>query len=55
MATELLLRGAFVVPKRATDLGFTFKFPTAEAALADLLEGPVLMQRKSDSATDKHG
>ena len=34
---ELLLSGAFVHPRRAMELGFAFRFPTAEAALRDLL------------------
>lgn len=37
MAEALLLQGAFVLPKRALDLGFRFRFPTASSALADLL------------------
>jgi hypothetical protein len=37
LADELLLQGAFVLPTRAQALGFPFRFPTAEAALADLL------------------
>ncbi len=37
MAEALLLKGAFVHPARALDLGFTFRFPTAAAALEDLL------------------
>lgn len=37
MAEALLLKGAFVHPARAQDLGFTFRFPTAAAALEDLL------------------
>lgn len=37
MAEALLLQGAFVLPKRALDLGFRFRFPTAQSALADLL------------------
>ena len=36
MAQALLLDGAFVYPKKATGLGFTFRFERAEAALADL-------------------
>jgi hypothetical protein len=37
MAEALLLQGAFVQPARAQALGFRFRFPTAEAALEDLL------------------
>lgn len=37
MAQALLLEGAFVRPARAQALGFRFRFPAAEAALADLL------------------
>lgn len=37
MAEALLLQGAFVKPARAQTLGFRFRFPTAEAALKDLL------------------
>ncbi len=37
MAEALLLKGAFVHPTRALELGFTFRFPTAAAALEDLL------------------
>lgn len=37
MAEALLLKGAFVHPARALELGFTFRHPTAAAALEDLL------------------
>ncbi|MFN7958602.1 MAG: TIGR01777 family oxidoreductase [Holophagaceae bacterium] len=37
MAEALLLQGAYVRPARAQALGFTFRFPAAEAALEDLL------------------
>jgi hypothetical protein len=37
MAQALLLEGAFVYPRRLEAAGFAFKFPDAEAALADLL------------------
>lgn len=37
LAEALLLQGAFVHPVRAQNLGFTFRFPTAQAALRDLL------------------
>jgi uncharacterized protein (TIGR01777 family) len=37
MAEALLLQGAFVQPAHAQALGFKFRYPTAEAALEDLL------------------
>jgi uncharacterized protein (TIGR01777 family) len=37
LGEALLLQGAFVHPVRAQTLGFTFRFPTAQAALRDLL------------------
>jgi len=37
MAEALLLQGAYVLPARAQALGFRFRFPTAQAALEDLL------------------
>lgn len=39
MADEMLLQGAFVYPKKAQALGFQFKFPTLQEALADLIPG----------------
>lgn len=37
MADALLLDGAYVLPRKAQELGYVFKFPTAQGALADLL------------------
>ena len=37
LGRELLLQGAFVVPARALAQGFQFRYPSAEAALEDLL------------------
>ena len=37
MAQALLLEGAFVYPRKLEAAGFAFRFPNAEAALADLL------------------
>jgi hypothetical protein len=37
MAEPMLLGGAFVLPKKALDLGFAFRFPDAAQALKDLL------------------
>jgi len=37
MAEALLLQGAFIHPARSLEQGFTFRFPTAEKALEDLL------------------
>jgi uncharacterized protein (TIGR01777 family) len=37
MAEALLLQGAFVQPAHAQSLGFPFRYPTAQAALEDLL------------------
>jgi NAD dependent epimerase/dehydratase family enzyme len=34
-----VLQGAFVVPQKALDLGYTFRFPTLPAALAAIVEG----------------
>jgi hypothetical protein len=36
-AADSILRGQRVIPKRATELGFTFTFPHLDIALADLL------------------
>ena len=38
MADALLLSGQRVLPARALDLGFTFKFKTVDEALADVLK-----------------
>ncbi|MHC1789231.1 TIGR01777 family oxidoreductase [Solidesulfovibrio sp.] len=40
MAQELFLNGARILPRRLTELGFAFRFPTLAAALADILGGP---------------
>jgi hypothetical protein len=37
MAGPMLLGGAYVVPRKALDLGFTFRYPEASLALKDLL------------------
>jgi uncharacterized protein (TIGR01777 family) len=37
MAQEMLLQGSFVLPRRALELGYVFRFPDLEAALSDLL------------------
>jgi hypothetical protein len=37
MGEAVLLQGAYVLPRRALDLGFRFRFPDLEGALADLL------------------
>lgn len=34
----ILLEGQFVVPKKAQDLGYTFRYPTAEAAVMHMLD-----------------
>ena len=38
MADEVLLSGQLVLPGRLQEAGYTFRFPTLEAALEDLLE-----------------
>jgi uncharacterized protein (TIGR01777 family) len=37
--STLVLDGAYLLPKRLQELGFHFRFETAEAALSDLLAG----------------
>ncbi|KAL1110037.1 hypothetical protein AAG570_014159 [Ranatra chinensis] len=37
-ASEMLLDGQYVVPKKMVDLGFTFAFPRIDAALQSILE-----------------
>ena len=39
MAQELFLNGVRAVPERLARLGFSFRFPTLNAALADVLGG----------------
>ena len=34
---SLLLQGQMAIPRRLLDMGFTFRFPEAEAALRDVL------------------
>lgn len=41
-AASLLLDGRPVLPQRALDHGFRFRYPTIEAALADILRRPAL-------------
>ena len=36
---DVVLKGQRAVPKRLLELGFEFRFPTAEAALIGLLAG----------------
>jgi uncharacterized protein len=36
---EVILNGQRVLPKKALSLGYSFKFPTLDAALADILKG----------------
>ena len=38
MGEAMLLQGAYVLPARAQELGFGFRFPDLESALADLLD-----------------
>jgi NAD dependent epimerase/dehydratase family enzyme len=37
MGRAMLLEGAYVLPARATQLGFRWRFPDLDSALADLL------------------
>lgn len=37
---DLVTKGQRVVPRKALTLGYSFKFPTIDAALADILSGP---------------
>ena len=37
-AADVLLTGQNVVPARATEAGFTFRYPTLEAALRKILD-----------------
>jgi hypothetical protein len=37
---DVILTGQRVLPKRALELGYPFKFPTIDAALADILKSP---------------
>ena len=36
--TELILKSRWVIPKRLTDTGFTFRYPTLETALNDIFK-----------------
>jgi NAD dependent epimerase/dehydratase family enzyme len=40
MADAAILNGQRVLPSRALELGFTFKYPTIEAALAAVYRQP---------------
>ncbi|OLN29214.1 Cell division inhibitor [Desulfovibrio sp. DV] len=40
MGRELFLQSARIVPEKLLRLGFSFRFPTIAAALADILSGP---------------
>jgi hypothetical protein len=37
MADEMLLTGQFVIPKKALDTGYKFRFPELDPALRDVL------------------
>lgn len=43
-ASELLLDSVRVMPQRALELGFQFRFPEIESALSDLYGGPALLR-----------
>ena len=47
-AADLITHGKRVVPKKALDLGYRFKYPTAESALADLV--PKIQQAQGGTA-----
>jgi uncharacterized protein (TIGR01777 family) len=51
---DLLLTGARVLPKRAEELGFRFRFPDLDSALADLLNSDAGITIGASEAPPKH-